>query len=222
MKKWQRVGDAQTPDGRTLSLFEHDGDYSLRIDGAELMSTRQHASEEHLAELLCARVAARERPRMLIGGLGFGFSLKAALRSLPANAEVVVAELMAAVISWNKDPHLPLAATALADPRTRVVHDDVGRVISGSAGRFDAILLDVDNGPANMVTASNDALYDKHGLYQIQAALRPKGVVGFWSAAPDKRFEKTLGQAGFATETERVKARLHKGGWHTLYIGQRV
>ena len=148
MKKWTTVDQALTPDGKTISLNEHDGSYAIRVAGIPLMSTRQHASEEKLAELACARVREIRRARVLVGGLGFGFTLKAALAALAADATVVMAEILGSVIAWNRNPAFPLAAEALADPRVVVLQQDVGEVIREARGSFDSIILDVDNGPA--------------------------------------------------------------------------
>jgi spermidine synthase len=224
LKKWTQLDQGVTPDGKAISLFEHDGNYSIRIGGAELMSTRQHGSEEVLAQKACTGLAVKSRPRVLIGGLGFGYTLKAALDSLSTDAVVVVAELMEPVIRWNQDPKLPLAKDLLKDPRVKLVQGDVSDMIaaaSGSGERFDAIILDVDNGPDALSTASNRRLYLETGLSQVQAALKSKGCVAYWSAGADPAFAKLLGRVGFTVETERARARLTAGGWHTLYFGRR-
>ena len=178
MKKWISVDTALMPDGKTVSLYEHDGSYSVRVGGgAELMSTRRHASEENLAELACAQAKDISGARVLIGGLGFGFTLRAALSALRADATVVMAEILAAVIAWNRDPSLNLAAAAIADRRVILLQKDVAEVISESRGSFDCIILDVDNGPTALSTQGNHRLYEAKGLRMIRAALRPGGCM---------------------------------------------
>ncbi len=220
MKKSTLIDQSQTPDGRAIALFEHDGNYSIRIDGLELMSTRQHASEERLAELACAGVKTKREAAVLIGGLGFGFTLRAALTQLSPDATVTVAELMPAVVEWNKNPAYKLAADVLADRRVKLVLADVAAVIGRSRGAFDAILLDVDNGPAALSAESNEQLYDDTGLYKILGALKAGGVVAFWSASADPRFAKRLAKAGFEVDVQRARAHVTSGGWHTLFLGR--
>ena len=218
MKKWTTLDQALTPDGKTISLHEHDGSYAIRVDGIPLMSTRQHASEERLAEFACAHLRGVGHARVLIGGLGFGFTLKAALAALAPGATVVLAEMLAAVIAWNRDPRFPLASQAVADPRVTVVQQDVADVIGESRAGFDAIILDVDNGPAALSTGGNARLYDLPGLRRIRAALRPGGCAAFWSAAADPAFEKLLAQAGFRVHIERARSHGTSGRWHTLFV----
>jgi spermidine synthase len=220
VKKWTTVDRTLTPDGKTISLDEHDGSYAIRVGGIPLMSTRQHASEEKLAELACAHVRGIRRARVLIGGLGFGFTLKAALAAVAADATVVMAEILGAVIAWNRNPAFPLAADALADPRVTVLQQDVGEVIREARGSFDSIILDVDNGPAALSTGGNGRLYDSAGLRHARTALRPTGCVAFWSVAPDPAFERLMTQAGFAVEVQRCRSHLRSGSWHTLFLGR--
>jgi spermidine synthase len=220
MKKWNSVDSALMPDGKTISLNEHDGSYSVRVDGVDLMSTRRHASEERMAELACAQAADIRGARVLIGGLGFGFTLKAALSALAADATVVMAEILGAVVAWNRNPRFKLAADALTDPRVIVLQRDVADVISESRGSFDSIVLDVDNGPAALSTEGNYRLYDSKGLHLIRAALRPRGCVAIWSAAPDPAFERLLARAGFTVEVQRCRPRANSGGWHIIFIGR--
>ena len=221
MKKWTTVDRALTPDGKTISLEEHDGSYTIRVDGVPLMSTRQHGSEERLAELACAHLKGVPGARVLIGGLGFGFTLKAALASLAADATVVVAEILGAVIAWNRNPAYGLATDAMSDPRVSVVQKDVVEVIREGRGSFDSIILDVDNGPAALSTGGNGRLYESAGLRDVRAALRPTGCVAFWSAAPDAAFEMLMAQAGFAVDVERCRARGSSGRRHTIFLGRR-
>ena len=220
MKKWTPVDQTLTPDGKTITMHEHDGSYNIRVDGAELMSTRRHASEEKIAELACAHVRGIRHARILIGGLGFGFTLKAALAAVAADATVVVAEILAAVIAWNSNPAFHLASDAMADPRVIVLQQDVGEAIRDARGDFDSIILDVDNGPVGLSMAGNDRLYNFTGLRLARAALRPAGCVAFWSAAPDPAFQRLMTHAGFKVEVHRCRAHANSGGWHTLFLGR--
>jgi spermidine synthase len=220
MKKWTAVDQALSPDGKTISLHEHDGSYMIRVDGVPLMSTRQHASEEKLAELACAHLRGIRGARVLIGGLGFGFTLRAALATVSDGATVVVAEILRAVIAWNRNAAFRLAADALADPRVTVLQQDVGEAIREARGEFDAIILDVDNGPAALSTDGNRRLYDSYGLRDARAALRPRGRLALWSVAPDPAFERLMTQAGFRVEAQRCRSHVSSGRWHTLYIGR--
>jgi spermidine synthase len=221
MKKLERLAEARTPDGTVLALHRHDGDYVIRADGAELMSTRHHRSEDRLAELACAPLRERARARVLIGGLGFGFTLKAALRVLPDDAQVVVAELVRAVIDWNDNPDYDLARAAMHDPRVEVRHADVADVLRERTGAFDAIMLDVDNGPDPMTTARNGALYGDAGIRTSAAALRPDGLLVYWSAQDDRKFERRLRAAGLRVETARVWSHGTSGTLHTLFVAGR-
>jgi spermidine synthase len=220
VKKWTTVDRALTQDGKSISLHEHDGSYAIRVDGIPLMSTRQHASEEMLAELACAHVHGTSRACVLIGGLGFGFTLRAALGALAGDATVVIAEILGAVIAWNRNPAFPLAADVLADPRVTVVQQDVGEIIRESRARFDSIILDVDNGPAALSTGGNGRLYGSAGLQNARAALRPAGCLAIWSAAPDRAFERLMVQAGFLVDARRSRSHGSSGRWHTLFVGR--
>jgi spermidine synthase len=222
MKKRTLIDSALMPDGSAILLYEHDGTYSVRVNGAELMSTRRHASEDRIAELACLHTKHIRRARVLIGGLGFGFTLKAALACLPADAAVTVAEISPAVIAWNRNSAFPLAAAALADPRVTVAEQDVGDVIAGFPGAFDSIILDIDNGPAALSTESNRGLYNLAGLNRTYAALRPAGCAAFWSAAPNHAFAKLMATAGFEVDVQRCRAHTNSGGWHTLFLGRAV
>ena len=220
MKKLERLAEARTPDGTLLVLFRHDGDYLIRAGGAELMSTRHHGSEDRLATLACAPLRARAEARVLIGGLGFGYTLKAALRVLPSDARVVVAELVRAVIDWNETPEYGLACSALRDPRVELRHVDVARVLRDEPAGFDAIMLDVDNGPDPMTTSGNGALYGDMGVRMAAAALRPGGRLVYWSAQDDRRFERTLRRAALDVETVRVWSHGTSGVLHTLFVAR--
>jgi spermidine synthase len=211
---------AITPDGQPLTLHEHDGVFTIRVGTVELMSSRQHHSEERLAELACASLRTRPHARVLIGGLGMGFTLRAALGRLATDAEVAVVELMPAVVRWNRTPDYALGADALADPRVAVIEGDVVDVLRDSPGRFDAVILDVDNGASGLSVASNDRLYSAKGLLRAAAALRPGGCLAVWSADADPAFADRLGRAGFAVTIERARVHAGGGGWTTLFLGR--
>lgn len=213
MKKWISIDSAQMPDGKTISLHQHDESYAIRVNGAPLMSTRQHASETRIAELACAHVARIPRARVLIGGLGFGFTLRATLAALGSDATVVVVEINGAVIRWNRNAAFSLAADVLGDKRVALVEDDVANVIRDSRRSFDAIILDVDNGPAALSNSSNQWLYDSRGLEIARVALRWNGCLAFWSAASDPAFERLLAGAGFEVEAHRCRP-------HTLFLAR--
>jgi len=220
VKKWTSVDKTLTPDGKTISLHEHDGSYTIRVDGAALMSTRQHGSEEKIAELACAHLKGKRRARVLIGGLGFGFTLKAALSAVGPDATVVVAEILAAVIAWNRNPSFNLAFVAVADPRVFVLQQDVIEVIRQERSGFDSIILDVDNGPISLSTDGNDRLYDHAGLRLARIALRPAGCLAFWSAAPDPAFKVLMTRAGFIVDVQGCRSRSNSGCRHTLFLGR--
>ncbi len=220
MKKWTTLDEAVTPDGGKMTLRERDGVYVIFLDRYELMSTRMVESERQLAEVGCASIKSRPKARVLIGGLGMGFTLKAVLEQLGRDATVVVAELMAEVIKWNQNPEYPLAAEALRDKRVKIVNDDVVHVIQSASDSFDAILLDVDNGPAAFTVDSNHRLYGADGLSLAFRALRPKGVFAVWSVDESKAFIKTL--AGQRFQAEMVKATAHgRSGHRTIFLATR-
>ena len=220
MKKWVTVDKAVAADGKTISLHEHDGEYTIRVDGYTLMSTRQHGSEEKLAELGCAHLKGKRGARVLIGGLGFGFTLKACLTAVGPDATVVVAEIVAAVIAWNRNPEYKLPAVGIDDPRVTILHRDVRGVIEEARGGFDSIILDVDNGPGALSTDINRRLYQQAGLQSARIALRPGGSVAFWSVAPDPAFERLLRSAGFTVEVRTCRAHANGGRRHTIFLGR--
>jgi spermidine synthase len=222
VKRVERLGEAVAPEGSVLTLYRHDGDYAIRVDGAELMSTRRHHSEDVLAEIVCEPLRDQPQARVLIGGLGLGFTLRAALRSLGPDARVVVAEIVEEVIRWNQNPDYALAADALRDPRVDLRHDDVGKVLQAEPGGFDAIMLDVDNGAEPLTTKGNAGLYRAQGIRRAAAALRPGGRLAYWSAVDDPKFEGALRHAGLAVETTRVRAHPGLKIWHTLFVARRV
>ena len=216
------LGETRTPDGALLALTRRGDELIILADGKPLMSSRMHGSEEALATLACARARTLDEPSVLVGGLGMGFTLRATLDLLPPDATVVVAELVPAVVEWNRGPLGPLAKHPLKDTRVRVEVGDVAAVLRSSRERFDAVLLDVDNGPAAFTSSGNDALYDDRGLAAARAALKSGGVLAVWSAWEDRKFEQRLRYAGFTVEVKRVRARLKKGGpRHTIFLGHR-
>jgi spermidine synthase len=221
VKRLERLEEAVAPDGSVLALYRHDGAYAIHVDGQELMTTRRHHSEDVLAEVVCAPLSARAGARVLIGGLGLGFTLRAALGTLASDAAIVVAEIVEAVIRWNRNPEYALAADALADPRVELVHGDVADLLRAGPGAFDAIMLDVDNGAAAMTTRGNAALYRAEGIRRAAAALRPGGRVAYWSAGEDPAFAEALRRAGMEVEAVRARAHPGKGARHTIYVAHR-
>jgi spermidine synthase len=221
MKPTRLLGRAAAPDGTPITLHEHDGTLSIRAGGVELMSTRQHHSEERLAELACAGLHGRRGAAVLVGGLGLGFTLRATIGHVATDATVVVAELVPEVVAWNRDRAFGLAADVIDDPRVEIVVGDVADVLAESRGRFDAIMLDVDNGASGLTAAANDGLYLAAGLGAARAALKPRGRLAVWSAGADPRFAARMEEAGF--DVEVVKARTHPngGGWNAIFVGTR-
>jgi len=217
LKAFETLGRFTTPEGQELTFHRRDDDYFVYLDGDELMSSRAPGSERALAELACSELSGR--PRVLIGGLGLGFTLRAALDALPAGAKVVVAEVFSCIIEWNRTYLPDLQGEALTDRRTRITHADVWDLIPKEAP-WDAILLDVDNGPEAWCLRSNRRLYDRPGLAQIRAALAPGGLVGFWSAHSDPRFVKTLSKSGFEARSHTVRAREGRGARHTVFLAR--
>ena len=221
MKKFERLDAATAPDGTVLTLYRHDGAYYILADGAELMTTRRHHSEERLAELVCAPLISVPGARVLIGGLGLGYTLRAALRALGDDAEVVVAELVEAVIRWNENPEYDFAGSAQRDPRVTLIHDDVAKVIESNPGGFDAIMLDIDNGANALTTSANTLLYRDAGVRMAAAALRPGGSLAYWSAVADPSFVGTLRKAGLSVEVTKERAYGAGGPIHVLYVARR-
>jgi len=222
MKAWELIGRTQAPDGTDIRLSRHDDEYVILANGKPLMTSRNHGSEEALATLGCGGARALAQPRVLVGGLGMGFTLRAVLDVLPPGAVVTVAELVPAVIEWNRGPLAPLAAYPLDDRRVRVEAADVGFTIRANPGRFDAVLLDVDNGPAAFTSAVNDGLYDNGGVAAAHAALRPGGTLAVWSAWEDRKFEQRLRFHGLLVEVVRVRAHPKKrGSTHTIFVARK-
>lgn len=223
MIPWELVDTAQIPgNGGELQLYRRNTEFSISIvGGGVLMSTWAHSSEDALAELACRRVANRVQPRVLIGGLGMGFTLAAALRHLGADAEVVVAELVPAVVAWNRGPLGEHAGNPLQDERTKVREGDVARILKVERQAYDAILLDVDNGPVGLTHKKNNWLYTMEGLTAAYLTLRSMGVLAVWSAGPDAEFNERLRKVGFKVKKNCVRAHVKKGDLHTIWIAER-
>jgi spermidine synthase len=222
VKPWEIVDRARAPDGTELVLARRGEEWVVRAAGRVLMSSRVHGSEEALAALALARVP---RPRtVLLGGLGLGFTLRAALDRVPPDARVVVAELAPALATWNRGPVADLARRPLDDPRVRLQLGDVRARIAEARGAFDAILLDVDNGPSALAHAGNDALYGDKGIRACRDALRAGGVLAVWSAGPDEGYRERLERAGFDVEEAAVPARgAGRGGVrHLVFLAVRA
>jgi spermidine synthase len=215
------IDTAQVPGGEALQLFRHDRDFMIVIGNNELMSTRRWGSEVALAEMAIERLADRKSPHLLIGGYGMGFTLRAALAKLGPKARVTVVELVPQIIEWARGPMAQLAAGCLDDPRVALEIGDVCEAIASGRGIYDAVLLDVDNGPDGLVRDENNRLYSKRGLASARAALRPGGVLAIWSAAPDPAFRRRLEKAGFAVDEVKVAARSNgKGSKHTIWFAR--
>ena len=214
------LGTATIPGGgEELRLFRRGGDYMIVLDRNELMSSRMSGSEEALATLTIARLRGRAPPHLLIGGYGMGFTLRAALAALPHDARITVAELVPEIIEWARGPMAALAAGCLDDKRVDVDIADVGSLIGQASGTYDAILLDVDNGPDGLVRRANNGLYSRSGLAAAKTALKPGGILAIWSAAPDKPFARALADAGFAVDEVAVRARSNgKGAKHVIWF----
>ena len=209
-------------DGAELCLYRQGEDFVIRIlDGQELMSTRAHGSEDALAEIVCTEIVGRNQPRVLIGGLGLGFTLASALRHLRRDAEVVVAELVPGVVEWNRGPLGEHAGHPLRDERVSVHEVDVSIILKAEQESFDAILLDVDNGPDGLTQAGNHWLYSREGLRTSHEALKPKGLLAVWSAAPDRAFSKRLRKTGFEIDEIGVRAHGRKGAHHIIWIARK-
>ncbi len=223
MLRWELLDTAAVPgEGGELRLYRRGDEYSIRANGFELMNSRVHGSEEELAERVCVRLSGRPTPRLLIGGLGMGFTLAAALPRLKGDARVEVVELVPAVVAWCRGPLAHVAGAALTDKRVTLHEADVRQLLHARPNYFDAIILDVDNGPAGLMRKENDWLYGRAGLRVACASLRPRGVLAVWSAAPDQAFVRRLQQVGFSVEAIPVRARRgHKGGHHLIWLATR-
>jgi spermidine synthase len=220
VQRWELLGETRTPDGEDMRLTCQGSEYVIFAGGKPLMSSRMHGSEEALAAFGLLEARQCSEPCVLVGGLGMGFTLRATLDLLPPDATVVVAELVPAVVEWNHGPLGPLAGHPLKDARVEVAVGDVADTLRNSPHRFDAVLLDVDNGPKAFTAAHNTRLYDDKGIEAVRKSLKPGGVLAVWSAWDDRRFEQRLRYGGFTVHVERVRGRLKKGGpRHTIFVG---
>jgi spermidine synthase len=218
VQPWELLGETRTPDGEDMRLTRQGSEYVILASGKPLMSSRMHGSEEALAAFGCKEARERDEPCVLVGGLGMGFTLRATLDLLPPDAIVVVAELVPAVVEWNRGPLAALADQPLKDPRVRVEIGDVADTLCASARRFDAILLDVDNGPEAFTTPGNAHLYGVRGLARIRRQLVPNGVLGVWSVADDRSFTGRLRAVGFKVLPHKVPPRPHSGARHMIWV----
>ncbi len=221
MIPWVQLDAAKTPDGeQELRLKRRGAEFSIMLGTNELMNSRLSGSEEALARLSCQRIRGRNKPHILIGGLGMGFTLRAALAELDDDAKVTVAELVPAVVAWARGPMAEVFGDCLDDPRVTIAEADVGLLIRAAAA-YDAILLDVDNGPEGLTRKGNDRLYDMAGLDSARAALRPGGVLAVWSSSPNGGFTRRVHRAGFAVEEVKVRANGKRGARHVIWIATR-
>ncbi|WP_313804327.1 spermidine synthase [Sphingobium sp.] len=219
MQAREFIGSARVPGGEELTLYRRGGDFMIVLDRNELMSSRMSGSEEALANLTCERLRGRARPHLLIGGYGMGFTLRAALAALDGTGQITVAELVPEIIEWARGPMAALAAGCLDDPRVRLAQADVADVIAAGRATYDAILLDVDNGPDGLVRQANDRLYSGQGIAAAITALRPGGVLAIWSAGPDPAFARRLSRAGLTVDEVVVRARSNgKGPRHVIWF----
>lgn len=219
MIPWSVLDTARVPGSDSeLRLKQRGTEFSIMLGTNELMNSRLSGSEEALARLTCERLAGRRRPGVLIGGLGMGFTLRAALGTLGTDARIEVAELVPAVVAWARGPMSGIFAGSLDNPRVTIREVDVGRLIRSEKAAWDAILLDVDNGPEGIVYAGNDALYGASGLGAARAALKPGGVLAVWSQGPDSGFTRRLKQAGFTVEEVKTRANGKRGARHVIWI----
>ena len=214
------LGSAIVPGGgEELRLFRRGDDFMIVLDRNELMSSRMSGSEEALAVMTIERLRGRAAPHLLIGGYGMGFTLRAALAALGRDARLTVAELVPEIIDWARGPMAAMTANCLDDPRTALRIDDVGAAIRSANDDYDAILLDVDNGPDGLTRRANNGLYSRSGLAAAKAALRPGGILAIWSAAPDRQFARSLADAGFIVDEVAVRARSNgKGAKHVIWF----
>jgi spermidine synthase len=221
MKHWTLLGEAPIPGSKQcLQLYQGKDDYFIKLStgGCELMSSRKHASEDALGALPCGRLKNADTARVLIGGLGMGFTLAAALKAVGAQAEVTVAELVPEVIDWNRGVLGGPSGHPLNDPRTRIHPGDVSKLLRRQRGYYNVIALDVDNGPEGLTQRSNDWLYSSPGIVAAQEALAPGGIIAYWSAAPDQAFHDRLRRCGFLVEEVPVFAYGNKGTRHIIWL----
>ena len=223
MSNWDLIETAEIPGGGCeMQLFQSEGEYSISVEGSGvLMSTWAHQSEDALAELACRKIVGRPNPRILIGGLGMGFTLAAALRYLGADAEVVVSELVPGIVAWNRGVLGKYAGNPLQDARTTIREGDVAKILRKERQGFDAILLDVDNGPEGMTRKKNDWLYTEDGLTEAYTALRPGGILAVWSAGPSRNFRERLRKVGYTVQQSRVPEQDNQGDLHAIWLAER-
>ena len=223
MIPWQQIDTTRVPGADVeLRLMRRGAEFSMMLGQNELMNSRLIGSEQALATLACKRIEAVKRPHLLIGGLGMGFTLRAALAVLGSEARIVVAELVPVVIAWARGPMAEIFGDSLGDPRVSIRSADVVEVIRSHASAFDAILLDVDNGPEGLIRRANDALYDSKGLKAIRRALRPNGVLAVWSSGPNPAFSKRLRTAGLDVSEVAVRATARRAGArHVIWLATR-
>jgi spermidine synthase len=216
------IDTAPVPGGQELKLYRRGADHMIVLDRNELMSSRMSGSEKALAVMTLERLKGRKDPHLLIGGYGMGFTLRAALAELGQGGRVTLVELVPKIIAWARGPMADLAAGCLDDPRVRLIEGDVAAEIASARGSYDAILLDVDNGPDGLTAPANDRLYSAGGLAIAKAALKPGGILAIWSAAPDAAFTRRLRDAGFLVDEVAVKARDNgKGPRHVIWFAQK-
>jgi spermidine synthase len=219
MIPWSVLDVTKVPgEGSELRLKRRGTEFSIMLGAIELMNSSLSGSEEALARLSCQRIQSRQRPRVLIGGLGMGFTLRAALAELSSDAQITVAELVPAVVAWARGPMTEVFGDSLADPRVMIREVDVGDLIRSGRSTYDAILLDVDNGPKGLTRKSNDRLYDMTGLSSAGAALTPGGILGVWSSTPGRDFTHRLHRAGFTVDEVKVRANGTRGARHVIWI----
>ena len=225
MNPWVHLGSAQIPNnGGELKFSQRGEEFSIRLSGirGELMNSRVYNSEKELSALGCAHLSNTPNAHVLVGGLGMGYTLAAALKCVPASAQVTVAELIPEVVTWNQGPLGDCAKNPLQDPRTKVHIGDVKTLLNTGKATFDAILLDVDNGPEGLTHSDNNWIYSDTGLKDIYKTLKPKGMLAVWSAGPDYLFTVRLKKAGFAVNTRIVRARKGKGSRHTIFLAKKA
>jgi spermidine synthase len=219
---WKLLDTAQVPGGGELRLMKRGAEFSIKLGQNELMNSRLSGSEEALATLAWRRISSRKKPRMLVGGLGMGFTLRAALTVAGADARIVVSELVPEVVAWARGPMADLFGDSLTDARVSIREVDVGKLIKSERAAYDVILLDVDNGPEGLTRESNDALYDLKGLTAARVALRPGGVLAVWSSGPNPRFTQRLRKAGFGVNEVPIRATgARSGARHMIWIAVR-
>ena len=223
MKKSTMVDRSTTPDGNNISLFQHDGNYSIRVGAVELMSTRQNNSERELGQVACQHHKSHKaQPNILVGGLGFGYTLASVLEQVGPKAQVTVAELLPCIVAWNQDNSLPLAHKSLADSRVTVVNKDVRDLLGHGDNKYDVIILDIDNGPAPLTAKTNESLYTRAGLEILKASLKQSGTLAIWSADNNRLFMQRMKKTGLTVNDIQVRAHKGKGSVYTVFLGRNL